>query len=155
MITKAPQIIILIGIPASGKSTFAATHFSAEYVRISLDVLHKRSKEARELSGAIAKKLDIVVDNTNVSRAERKRFIEPAKAAGYEVIGFYFQSVIEDCLKRNAQRSGKARIPDVGVIARANALELPSRDEGFDKLYYVKIADDGFNVEEWKGEYEQ
>jgi hypothetical protein len=32
-------------------------------------------------------------------------------------------------------------------------LDLPSRDEGFDELYYVRISEDGqFSVEEWRDE---
>ena len=120
------QMVLLIGIPASGKSTFATMHLSADYQRISLDLLKKRAREAKVFSDAIAKRRSVVIDNTNVTRAERRRFIEPARAAGYEVIGYFFQSVLSDCLQRNALRIGKARIPDVGVIARSNALEMPS-----------------------------
>ena len=87
--------------------------------------------------------------------AERERFIVPAKAAGYEITGYYFQSVVPDCLRRNALRTGKARIPDVGVRARAKDLERPSLDEGFDSLYYVKIVDGGFSINEWRSDSEE
>ena len=149
------QMIVLIGIPASGKSTFASMHIPPSYQSISLDILQTRAKEAKAFSEAIASRRNIVIDNTNVSRAERQRFIEPAKAAGYEVIGYYFKSVTSDCLERNAHRLGRARIPDVGVVSRAKELETPSFEEGFDGLYYVTIVDGGFSIEKWRGGHEE
>ena len=152
--SRQPQMILLIGIPASGKTTFAATRIPPEYVRISLDVLHSRAKEAQTLAEAMAARRDIVVDNTNVNRVERERFITPARQAGYRVACFYFQSSVPDCLRRNAQRTGAARIPEVGVRARAKALELPSIQEGFDELSYVSITETGFNVATWSVAHE-
>ena len=150
-----PQMILLIGIPGSGKSTFAATNFPTRYVKISRDVLRTRAREARVLAEALDQLRDIIIDNTNVKRIERERFILPAKAAGYRVTGFYFRSVIKDCLGRNAQRSGSARIPVAGVIARAKDLEIPSLEEGFDELFYVVITDAGFSVKTWSSDYEE
>ena len=106
-------------------------------------------------SDALSMRQDVVVDNTNVLQAERQRFIGPAKEAGYEVTGYFFRSVISECLRRNALRTGNARIPDVGVIARSQALELPSLEEGFDRLYYVSIADGEFAIDKWKDDNEE
>lgn len=150
-----PQLVLLMGIPASGKSTFAALHMPHGHVRISLDMLHTRAKEAKMFSDALSMRQDVVVDNTNVLQAERQRFIGPAKEAGYEVTGYFFRSVISECLRRNALRTGNARIPDVGVIARSQALELPSLEEGFDRLYYVSIADGEFAIDKWKDDNEE
>ena len=148
-------MILLIGIPGSGKSTFSATHFPQEYARISRDVLHTRARVASALAEALEVRRNIVIDNTNVKRTEWERFISPAKAAGYRVAGYYFQSRIEDCLSRNARRSGIARVPDVAIFARARDLELPSFDEGFDELFYVSISEAGFAVEKWSSDNEE
>ena len=155
IVCDQPQMILLIGIPGSGKSTFSATHFPQEYARISRDVLRTRARVANALAEALRARRNIVIDNTNVSRLERERFILPAREAGYRVAGYYFQSRIEDCLKRNAQRHGIARVPDVAIFARARDLELPSFDEGFDELFYVSISDAGFVVEKWSSDNEE
>ena len=155
MTSQPPQMILLIGIPGSGNSTFAATHFPQEYARISRDVLRTRARVASALAEALQARRNIVIDNTNVKRTERERFILPAKEAGYRVAGYYFQSRIEDCLRRNAQRHGAARVPDVAIFARARDLELPSFDEGFDELFYVSISDAEFVVEKWSSDNEE
>ena len=59
-------------------------------------------------------------------------------------------SCIDECLKRNAMRTGKARIPDAGVIGRASQLERPGYAEGFDELFYVAVTNDGFSITPWR-----
>ena len=95
-----------------------------------------------------------VVDNTNPTRVDREKYITAAKAAGYTVVGYYFRSSIGESMERNAQRTGKARVPDVAVASIHAKLELPDYGEGFDELYYVHIGDDGFIVDEWQREGE-
>ena len=69
------------------------------------------------------------------------------KAAKYSVIGYYFRSKAEECLARNQQRTEP--IPDVGILSTAKKLELPTLDEGFDTLNYVRLTESGFVVKEW------
>ena len=145
------RAIILIGIQACGKSTFRAERF-AGMTCISLDELRTRTRESRLLAECIESGRDFVVDNTNPTRTDRARYISAAKAAGYTVTGYYFRSSIGESLERNAARTGKARVPDVAVAATHAKLELPSYDEGFDELYYVHIADDGFVADKWGSE---
>lgn len=147
--TASQELIVLIGIPGSGKSTFRKKYYP-EYELISLDVLHSRQREAAVLRQALAARKNCVIDNTNVSVAERAMFIEAGKNAGYRIVGYYLRSIIAECLKRNAMRCGKMRIPDAGVIGRAARLELPKYSEGFDELHYVAITDDGFAISDWR-----
>ena len=76
-----------------------------------------------------------------------------AKQAGFRVLGYYFQSKVEDCQRRNAQRPLDQQIPLRGILGAAGRLQIPNRDEGFDQLYYVRIDESNqFVVEEWKDE---
>ena len=68
------------------------------------------------------------------------------------MIGYYFRSSIGESIARNAQRTGKARVPDAAVAATHNKLELPDESEGFDMLYYVRIENGAFITELWKDE---
>jgi len=141
-------MILMIGIPGSGKSTFCQNNFPQRRL-ISLDILHTRFQENQALQTSLLSGDNCVIDNTNVTKTERAKYIAAAKTAGYRVIGYYFRSRINECLVRNAQRSGKKRIPDAGVIGRAQQLELPEYAEGFDELYYVYIEDGNFSIEKW------
>ena len=94
-----------------------------------------------------------VVDNTNPTTEERWRYIEPAKRSRFRVVGYFFQSRVEDCVRRNDSRSARARIPAKGIYGTAKRLQLPTRAEGFDQLYFVRIgAANTFVVEEWLDE---
>ena len=60
------------------------------------------------------------------------------------------ESKIKDCMQRNAQREGAARVPEKAIAATSNKLEIPSYDEGFDELYFVKNDGTTMTIEEWR-----
>jgi predicted kinase len=147
------EAIIFIGIQASGKSTFYRNRFLHTHIRVNLDMLKTRNRERILLAACLEAKQPLVVDNTNLTREARAVYISQAKAAGFSVTGYYFKSALQAALERNRQRSGKALIPEKGIIGAYRKLELPSSDEGFDQLFYVEIAEDGqFIVKEWSDE---
>jgi predicted kinase len=148
------EAVIFIGIQAVGKSTFYKERFFATHVRINLDMLKTRQREALILQACLAAKQPFVIDNTNTRKSERAQYIALASAAGFQVIGCYFQSRLQDALQRNSQRSGKAKIPEKGVIATHQRLEVPSLAEGFDQLSYVQIdpLSGQFVIKEWQDE---
>ena len=148
------EAVLFIGIQAVGKSTFYTERFFATHVRINLEMLKTRHRELLLLQACIAAKQPFVVDNTNILRRDRARYIDSAKPVGFRIVGYYFQSRLKDALLRNSQRSGKANIPEKGVLAKYQRLELPSYSEGFDQLYYVVIdpATNQFQIKEWEDE---
>lgn len=98
------QAIVLIGIQATGKSSFYQARFADTHVRINLDMLRTRHREARMLELCCETRQPFVVDNTNATRAERAVYIEAERAAGLPVLGYYFESSIELALGLNAAR---------------------------------------------------
>lgn len=146
--------IIFIGIQASGKSTFYQERFE-DYVHINLDTLHTRNKEKLLLQECVESGCSFVVDNTNPTREDREKYIHAAREHGYRVQGYYFQSSVSDCIARNQNREGKAKVPDQAVAATHRKLELPEYGEGFDELFYVRMEDGSFTVDEWKEIEEQ
>lgn len=144
------QAILFMGIQATGKSSFYQQHFFNSHVRISLDLLNTQNKQRRFLQTCFDTHTQFVIDNTNPKRSTRATFIEQAKAYKYEVVGYYFKSSLKEALERNALRSGKACIPEAGIRSCYSALEMPSFDEGFDRLYYVELGEKGFEITNWK-----
>ena len=145
------EAIILIGLQASGKSSFYQQKFIDTHIRINLDMLKTRHREKILFDACLEAKQPFVIDNTNPTRKERSYYIIPAKAKKFKVIGYYFEPNLEDCKLRNQQRT--STIPLVGLLATYKKLEPPSDREGFDKLFYVKIgADNLFTIEKWHNE---
>ena len=142
-------MFIMMGIQGSGKSTFCA-QILPEAVRVNLDTLHTRNKEAILIADCFEKGCDYVVDNTNPTREDRARYIPKAKEAGYRVIGYFMQSRIQDCIQRNVQRTGKERVPNGAIAMTSNKLEMPSYEEGFDELYFVINENDNMEICEWR-----
>lgn len=145
------ELVLFIGIQATGKSSFYKERFFRTHVRVNYDMLKTRHREELVFDACIRGQTKLVVDNTNLTRQERARYIAPAKEAGFTVVGYFFQSRVADALRRNSQRSGSERVPDKGVLGASGRLELPSLAEGFDQLFFVRLDEQsGFAVEEWE-----
>ena len=146
-----PTMAIMIGIQASGKSTFCKRYLG-NYIRVSLDALHTRNKEKIAIEDAIAVGADIVIDNTNPMIIDREKYISRGKPAGYRIVGYFMQSKLQDCIERNETRTGKEKIPRKAIACTSNKLELPSYKESFDELYFVSISGGEIKISEWRDE---
>ncbi|AYO52885.1 ATP-binding protein [Acinetobacter wuhouensis] len=141
------QLIIFTGVQASGKSTFYQQYFYHTHLRLNLDMLKTRHRENILFEAALTSKTKMVIDNTNMTRIDRERYIQRAKDAEFEVISYYFETDLHSTLQRNAQREGKANIPEKGVRATLQRLEIPQQSEGFDELFKVNLVEnDGFAI---------
>jgi predicted kinase len=145
------ELVVLVGLPASGKSTFFRERFAATHELVSKDLMtqgQRRSGRQRELvAAALARGRSVVVDNTNTRRADRVELVAQARAAGAATALYHFSAPIGDCLARNRTREGKARVPDVALFAANRRLEPPGDDEGFDARYEVSlVSPQGFAV---------
>lgn len=146
------EAIIFIGIQASGKSTFYHKQFMNTHIRISLDLLNTRNKEDKFLETCFATQSKFVIDNTNPTVNERLKYIELAKKNKYKIIGYYFQSKLDEAISRNNQRAEKARIKEIGLKNCYSKLQTPSYNEGFDELFYVSFVKNGFQIKNWENE---
>lgn len=146
------EAVVFCGIQATGKSSFYRQRFFQSHIRINLDMLRTRHREALLVRACIEGKQPFVVDNTNALAEERARYITPAREAAFRVVGYYFASALADALSRNEARVEAERVPRVGILGMHKRLQLPRRDEGFDALYYVRLIDGAFVVEELRDE---
>jgi predicted kinase len=142
------EAVIFCGLQASGKSSLYRERFFNTHVRINLDMLRTRRREDILLRACLEGGQRFVVDNTNPTRGDRARYIEKAKAAHFALAGYFFAETLPDCLGRNAARIGKARIAERGVAATFARLEPLQWDEGFDRLFTVRLNANGFLIEE-------
>lgn len=147
-------MVILIGLQASGKSTFFEQYFKEkDFAHVNLDSLHSRNKENVLIEECIEKGQSFVVDNTNPTCADRSRYMDMVKGKGYKTVCVFMQSILKDCIERNELRDRV--VPQVAIAGTSNKLEMPSYTEGFDKIYFAKIDKTKFNwflIDEWKGD---
>lgn len=143
------QAVILIGIQASGKSTFCQRYLSDSFhIYISLDDVGTRNRELELLMRCIDSNRSFVIDNTNPEVSDRQRYISLAKQHGYETVGIFFQSKVRECIERNELREMK--VPAKAIAATSNKLQLPSYEEGFDLLFFAQINEEGFDIKQWR-----
>ena len=135
--------MILIGLPASGKSSFYRGRFAASHDHVSKDLLRNSRRPDRRqqelVAAALAHGRSVVVDNTNASAASRAPLLALARAHGASAIAYFFETDVADALRRNRGREGRARVPDVAIHAIRARLEPPSAGEGFDACYAVRL----------------
>lgn len=148
-LTSVPAAIIFIGLQAAGKSSFYRERFFNTHVRINLDMLRTRHREKLLLHACIEMKQPFVVDNTNVTAADRARYIEPSLRAGFRVVCYYFYPDTAGSRMRNSLRAEVERVPVGAIYGTAKRLESPVWEEGFAAIYGVRVEEGGFVVEEW------
>ncbi len=140
------DLIIFVGLQASGKSTFFRERFAATHEHVSKDLFrNNRNPNRRQtqlIETALGQGSSVVVDNTNPKVEDRLTLIKLGREFGARIIGYYFESEVRRCVGRNRRRTGKDKVPDVAIFATAKRLVAPSYSEGFDELFRVRITDD-------------
>jgi predicted kinase len=136
------EAVIFIGIQASGKSTFYKDRFFKTHIRISLDMLRTRNKENIMVEACLTAMQSFVVDNTNPTEEERKKYIELASKHRFKIVAYFFQTTSSEAVVRNQGRVGKEAVPVAAIYGTNKKLQRPSFSEGFDEIYYVSIGED-------------
>lgn len=135
------ELILFVGLPGSGKTTYFHAHFAATHVHISKDLMpnarRRDDRQIRDIDRALAEGKSVVVDNTNPSREVRAPLIELGRGHGARIIAYYFETDVKTALVRNRQREGKARVPDVAIFTTRKKLVPPSHAEGFDEVHVI------------------
>jgi predicted kinase len=143
-------VVLAIGLPGSGKSTWFKRHnivpLSSDMVRSLLfdDVREQRFQDLvfsnlRSMLKArlIAKRPMNYVDATNLTPQERAHWIKLAKDYKYEVQAVFFDVPLEVCVERHQRRD---RVVPEDVMRRMAAkLKPPSFQEGFSKITVVRV----------------
>lgn len=143
-------VVLAIGLPGSGKSSWFKRHnitpLSSDLLRALLfdDPTEQRFQDLifsnlRSMLKArlIARRPMNYVDATNLSPHERNGWIKLAKDYGYEVQAVFFDVPVEVCLERNQRRERK--VPEDAMRRMAGKLKQPTFEEGFSKITVVKV----------------
>ncbi len=128
------EAIIFVGLQGSGKTTYFKNHFAASHEHISRDIQQTAEREAAFTRECIRLGRSFVLDNTNASRAVRAPYIREAKAAGFAVLCYFFDTPVRTAIGRNNHRKDKKPIPVPAILRTAKRLEPPSLEEGMDEI---------------------
>lgn len=148
---KMAEVILTIGMPGSGKSTWAESYCRAGgAIRINADKMRyliSGNESDQNCNGKVFENLklmyrylldggySIVVDNLNCKIKDRKFWIEEAKIYKCKIKCVIFNTGIEVCWVRNCYR---ARTVPKHVLERFELnFEPPTLEEGFDIISYV------------------
>ena len=143
-------VVLSIGLPGSGKSTWFKRHnilpLSSDMVRILLfdDVTEQRYQDLvfstlRSMLRArlLAKRPWNYVDATNLSPHERRSWVKLAHDFGYEAHAVFFDVPAEVCIERNRRRD--RNVPEDVMRRMAGKLRPPKFEEGFAKITVVRL----------------
>jgi predicted kinase len=143
------EAVIFCGVQGSGKSTFYRERFADSHVRINLDMLRTRSREQILVRACIDAKQPFVVDNTNPTIETRRRYIVPARIAGFNLVSVYFHTLLGDAIARNRARPREEQLRPGAIVGTYRSLQPPSKQEGYARIYLVRMDDEtGFVVTE-------
>ena len=141
MADTRPECVVLIGLPGAGKTTFYRQRYPA-HDHISKDTIpNSANKQARQdaaLRAALAAGRSTVIDNTNVTPAERAAIVAIARAFAARTVCYYLEVSTREAVARNEGRSGRAKVPKVAIFTCAKRLVPPDAGEGFDELHVVR-----------------
>jgi len=142
-------IILLVGLPGSGKSTWVAKQgavaLSSDAIRQLLaDDATDQSIHARvfaTLRYLLRQRLAIgrpvtYIDATHLTPGERKPYAEIAAWYGADLEAVFFDVPIDVCLERN--RSRARVVPEEAVRVMAGKLRPPTPDEGFKRIRVIR-----------------
>lgn len=146
-----PILYIMVGLPGSGKSTFALKHFnndntiyvSRDSVRLAIITDEDRyfSKEKVvfktfiEMIAAILKAgKNCCADATHLNYISRKKLINALSAKElsleqYNIIFIYMNTNVKECIRRDSHRTGRCHVTEQVILDMASNLEKPTFDE--------------------------
>ena len=142
------KLFLLVGLPASGKSTFCESFKNSKNtVILSSDLIRKElfgNEECQKNNQLVFKTLhkrveealkngkDVVYDATSLTKKLRANIVSTFRDDASKIICVYFDVSLKECIKRNKKRDKKVPIKIMKNMAKR--LEEPEMDEGFDYI---------------------
>ncbi|KAH8873708.1 Bifunctional polynucleotide phosphatase/kinase isoform 1 [Schistosoma japonicum] len=137
-----PELILMVGYPASGKSHFCnQVLIPLGYEVISRDNIGTWQKCVQAVEQATSKSLPVVVDNTNMDVESRARYIKIAKVWDIPVRCFIMETTIEHAQHNERFRSltnlSHKPISQMVFNMMRSKYEKPTIEEGYQEIVTI------------------
>lgn len=145
-------LIIMVGAPASGKSSLSNL---IGFPIINQDTLKTKSKCLKATKEILSKGGNAIIDNTNPSKTVRNEYISIAKHYGISVkcIHFYISREFTQHLNITRMRLTGKKIPKIAYSMYYSKYEEPTKEEGFDDI--ITITNDNYPIKFKSAEHEK
>jgi bifunctional polynucleotide phosphatase/kinase len=133
-IPETREVVIMVGYPASGKSTIAKT-FPSSYTVIDSDTFKTAKRMIQEAKRYPTQ--SIVFDSTAGTKAKRAEFLQFAREQNLSTRTIWVQTPIDVAMEQNKERAKalqKEKIPDIAFYTYRKRFEEPTEEEGFTLL---------------------
>lgn len=154
------RLIILVGLPGSGKSTYAKSimdpegqlqYCSSDKVREELygdqNIQGDPNKVFRVLHNKVKNQLDrgydVIYDATNVTRKNRRSIIQEVKKYCDEIEAHIIWAPVDQCISRDRDR--KRSVGEDVIRKFLHRWQSPFYDEGFTKIKVVRNTNINFD----------
>ncbi|XP_037632050.1 bifunctional polynucleotide phosphatase/kinase isoform X2 [Sebastes umbrosus] len=145
--SSGTEVIVAVGFPASGKSTFFHTHVIPKgYVYVNRDTLGSWQNCVSACQRALKEGSSVAVDNTNPDPESRKRYVDVAKAAGVPCRCFHFSASLEEAKHNNRFRemapsdTKHAKVNDMIFHSYKKHFVAPAIAEGFSEILQIHFV---------------
>ncbi len=153
---REPNIVLFIGPPAAGKSTFYRRYLETlGYERVNQDTLKTRDRCLKVAEEFLEKGQSICVDNTNADIVTRKYWFDLAKKRDSLVTGVLFTASISLCQHNNFTRSlgglgpeKRTTLPREAFASFTRRYEEPKLQEGFAAVFDMDFVFQGTEDEQ-------
>lgn len=130
--TKKSELVIMVGYPASGKSTIANEIFKKRnYEVVDGDTYKTVPKILKAVTEHFKNRKSVVIDATNGSKGKREKYIELANNFKYNIRCIHVKTSLEESYKRNKTRTDDKQIPKIAYSVYTKYFEEPTETEGF------------------------
>ncbi|XP_056296598.1 bifunctional polynucleotide phosphatase/kinase [Pseudoliparis swirei] len=143
----ATEVIVAVGFPASGKSTFFHAHVVPKgYAYVNRDTLGSWQSCVTACERALKEGRSVAVDNTNPEPEARKRYVDVAKAAGVPCRCFHFSASLEEAKHNNRFRemapsdTKHAKVNDMLFHSYKKHFVAPALTEGFSEILQIHFV---------------
>ncbi|KAH6639531.1 polynucleotide kinase 3 phosphatase-domain-containing protein [Boeremia exigua] len=156
--TDVPDIILLVGSPGAGKSSFYWKHLQPlGYIRVNQDILKTREKCVKAATALIDEGKHVVVDNTNADQDVRAVWVNLAKKYSMPIRCVLFTASAKLCEHNDTYRAlnlgsetnpeNRIMLPKLAFTSFASRYRAPMLEEGFGEIIKIDFEFTGSDAQ--------